>query len=662
MFTRLLKSRQGGALLLLSLFLIVSLCIRLALLIRAAPNLTADHTLPVALLFGFVYDLGAGLIVTAPLALFLTLLPARFFTFRFTRALAHVSFVIALSLLLFGVIAEWLFWDEFSVRFNFIAVDYLAYTQEVIGNIRQSYPMPAIFGGLVAVSALLYYFLYRTRLVSTWLDHAATPPLRRFTQGGAWVAAAVAAGVLINSNQLPNFPNTYNREIAKNGLWSLFSAFWENELDFNQFYQTIPLEEAFAKLHTELAYDNSTPLPSATPDTLRLVHAANPAAPELHLNVIQITVESLSADFLSIFNRASHLTPSLTALAEHSLVFENFYATGTRTDRGMEALTLSIPPTPGRSLLKRKNNSDLFTLGSVFRSRGYDTAFIYGGDGRFDDMNTFFGPNGYRVVDKTKVARSDITFSNAWGACDEDLYRWTMREADQVAATGKPFHFFVMTTSNHRPYTYPEGRIDLPSKVSGRSGAVKYTDFAIGQFIKDAANKPWFKNTIFVIVGDHCASVAGKSELPVQNYHIPLFIYAPGGQVAPGRVPDLCSQIDYAPTLLGLLNWTYASRFYGWDILRASGDRRALIGNYQRVGLYEPGALTVLRPVKGINHYAYDNLTNLLSPRETDHEDTDETIAYYQTASYLYKNGIYRALSPEEQKRLAASAPKLTQR
>ena len=142
-------------------------------------------------------------------------------------------------------------------------------------------------------------------------------------------------------------------------------------------------------------------------------------------------------------------------------MFDNFYATGTRTDRGMEALSLSLPPTPGRSMIKRPRNEGMFTVGSVFRAKGYDTAFIYGGYGYFDNMNYFFGQNGYRVVDRNSVAKSDITFANAWGACDEDLLRWTMREADTAAAAGKPFHFFIMTTSNHRPFTYPEGKIDL---------------------------------------------------------------------------------------------------------------------------------------------------------------------------------------------------------
>jgi phosphoglycerol transferase MdoB-like AlkP superfamily enzyme len=380
--------------------------------------------------------------------------------------------------------------------------------------------------------------------------------------------------------------------------------------------------------------------------------------PAQRLNVIQITVESLSANFLSTFNRASHLTPNLDRIAQQSLVFDQFYATGTRTDRGMEALTLSVPPTPGRSLVKRPNNEHLFTLGSVFRSQGYGTEFIYGGFGYFDNMNYFFGQNGYAVVDRTKVSKSDVTFANVWGACDEDLFRWTTRDADRDAAAGKPFFYFVMTTSNHRPFTYPEGKIDLPPKISGRAGGVKYSDYAIGEFFRIAATKPWFNQTVFVIVGDHCASSAGKTELPVENYHIPLIIYAPGGQVKPGTVHTLTSQVDYAPTLLGLLRWTYASRFYGHDVLAQPADTsgRALLGNYQKLGLYTPGKLTVLKPVGESLAFTYDSRTHEMRRETPNTMARDDAIAYYQTASWIFKHGLQHALTPDETARANAAA------
>lgn len=654
---RTLGRRHGLLWLFLALFVAVSLATRLTLVCVSAKEISWNSSVVGAFALGLVFDLATAVLIAAPIGILLALLPARAFARRWVRAGLHVAAAGTLALLLFGAVAELLFWDEFSVRFNFIAVDYLVYTTEVLANIRESYPLPTIFGGIAAATGAGYALLLRGGWLRRWLDHAPEPTGRRWGQAGLWTLSALALGFGLDSNRVPGFANTFNRELSKNGLWSLFAAFRNNELDYRQFYAVIPTEDAFAKIRSELASDRSQPLPGSSPqDTLRWVPAPRPGAPELRPNVIQITVESLSAEFLSTFNPQSQLTPELEAIARQSLVFTQFYATGTRTDRGMEALTLSLPPTPGRSLIKRPRNDHLFTLGSVFRSRGYDTAFIYGGYGYFDNMNAFFGGNGYRVVDRASVADDDITFANAWGACDGDLYRWTLREADAAAAKGQPFHFFVMTTSNHRPFTYPEGKIDLPSKVSGRDGAVKYTDHAIGEFLRAAATKPWYRETIFVIVADHCAAVAGQAALPVQHYHIPLILFSPGGQIAPGRVPDLMSQVDYAPTLLGLLNWSYASRFFGWDVLHASGDRRALIGNYQRVGLYEPGMLTVLRPIRGVDHYAYDPQTFALTPQPAEPDQVREAIAYYQVASHMYREGLYRALTPDEQARHRAAA------
>ena len=642
----LLARRHGGLVLFVFLFAAVAMIIRTALLFQARAVVDWDSTLLRAYGCGLFYDLGAGLLFSLPGWLLLTVLPAGFFDRRWGRALAHLCLLVGLGVLWFSAVAEWVFWDEFGVRFNFIAVDYLVYTTEVVANINESYPMAAIFAGVLLAAVASYGVILKAGWVDTWLD---APPARwpeRYGSAAGWLGLVVVVGWGLDQGALPRFRNAYHQELAKDGVWSLFAAFRNNELDYAAFYPTLPVDDAFAEIRHELAADGSRFLTDDPHDLLRWV--SHPGT-EQRLNVIQITVESLSADFLGHFNSQSELTPELDALAERSLVFENLYATGTRTTRGMEALALSLPPTPGRSLVKRPRNDHLFSLGSVFRSRGYDTAFLYGGYGYFDNMNTFFGGNGYRIVDRGAVGDDDITFANAWGACDGDLYRWTLREADADFTAGKPFHFFVMTTSNHRPFTFPEGEIDLPSKESGRAGAVKYTDHAIGEFLRAAAAKPWFKDTVFVIVADHCASVAGRTELPVQNYHIPMLVYAPGGQIAPGRVTDVMSQIDYAPTLLGLLNWSYASRFYGWDVRTATGDRRALIGNYQKLGLFEDDLLQVLSPRAESTLYAFDPATAGLRRLPHDTSMLNETVGYYQTAAWLYSHDAYREVSPAAQ-------------
>ncbi|MBL9199370.1 MAG: sulfatase-like hydrolase/transferase [Opitutaceae bacterium] len=657
-FSSALARRHGGAFLVLLLALAIGSATRAVLLLKSAAEIPWDLGLAAAAGWGVLFDLATALWITLPLALLLALLPARFFSGRLGRAAAHLGLGAILALLFFGAVAEWFFWDEFGVRANFIAVDYLVYTTEVLGNIRESYPMPAIYAGIGLAAAAGLAGLVRTRWIARWLDHAAQPAGVRWRAAGGWALAALGLGLALRQDLLPSFANNYQRELAKNGLWSFVAAFRANQLEYDRFYPTLPIDVAFRRTRDRLAQDGSKPLTDNPRDLLRLVPAPRPG-PEQRLNVIQITVESLSADFLGAFNRASRLTPNLDALAGRSLIFGNFYATGTRTDRGMEALTLSVPPTPGRSLVKRPDNERLFSLGSVFRSKGYATAFVYGGFGYFDNMNYFFGENGYRVVDRTKVAAADITFANVWGACDEDLFRWALREADRDHADGKPFFHFVMTTSNHRPFTYPEGKIDLPSKISGRAGAVKYTDHAIGAFLRAAAEKPWYRETIFVIVADHCASSAGKTELPVQNYRIPLLIYAPGGQVAAGTVATLTSQVDYAPTLLGLLNWSYPSRFYGRDVLTAP-DRpgRAWIGNYQKLGLFDGARLGVLKPPRQAVTFRYDAATHALTPQAQEAELIDDAIAAYQTASWLFRHGGQREYDPAHATRnVAAAAP-----
>lgn len=643
---RLVATRLGGVVLFVLLFMALSLLMRVALLIECAGEAAWNASLAASFFWGLIFDVVTAGLFAMPLTLVLTLLPAGWFERRRGRVLMHVAGLGITAGLLFIAVAEWTFWDEFSVRFNFIAVDYLVYTTEVVANIRESYNLPVILGGIAVAALLIYGLLIRSGLVAVWMSSARAPWSRRWRAGAVWLVVPLVAGLLLDSRHLPEFRNDHNRELAKNGPWSFFAAFRHNELDYATFYPALPVGEAFARLRQELFADGAVPLNDNPHDTLRMIR--NPG-PELRPNIIQITVESLGTEFLGYFNPESKLTPELDALIPRSLVFEQVYATGTRTVRGMEATVLSLPPTPGRSIVKRPRHGNLFSFGSVLRSRGYDTAFIYSGFGYFDNMNAFFGNNGYRVVDRASVADEDITFANAWGACDEDLYNWTLREADRSAREGKPFHHFVMTTSNHRPFTFPEGRIDLPSKESGRAGAVKYTDYAIGKFLRDAAQRPWFKNTIFVIVADHCAESAGRTELPVHNYHIPLIIYAPGGQIKPGRVSTLMSQIDLPPTLLGLLNWSYPSRFYGRDVRNTRLPPRAFVGNYQRLGLLRDNVLTILKPVRQDSQYAVDPHQPTDRPEEAAvPELLKDTIAAYQTASYLYATNTYTALTPEE--------------
>ncbi|NBX02298.1 LTA synthase family protein [bacterium] len=229
------------------------------------------------------------------------------------------------------------------------------------------------------------------------------------------------------------------------------------------------------------------------------------------------------------------------------------------------------------------------------------------------------------------------TFHNAWGVCDEDSFQWSLGEADKAYAQGKPFHHFIMSTSNHRPYTWPAGKIN--PQLTGRDGGVAYTDFAIGAFLKAAQSKPWFKDTIFVIVADHCASVAGKRELEIRKYEIPLFIWSPAN-IPARQVDTMMGQIDLVPTLLGLMNFNYLSNFVGDDVFKPGYRPRVFISNYQKVAvLQENGLLTVLKPVRQAVQYQADFKTGALTPlKQINQEAVDEALLYYQGTDELFHN------------------------
>ncbi len=630
---KLLNNRFGPVFLVTVLLCGISLLTRLSLLIYSATSVDwSVLNLLKIFIIGLFYDLAAASFAVIPIVIYLWLLPSKWHARKFNRVLLFIYFFFVVFSLIFNAISEWFFWEEFSVRYNFIAVDYLVYTTEVIGNIRQSYPINSIMIGLVIITALVIYLLRNYITQSTTVKST----FGKRTKIALILLCLPVFTYFCVSHKLKYLSkNQYVNELSGNGMYDFGFAFWNNQLDYNTFYKTLPIKNAESIL-SHLLQEDATKNGrfKNTSRTISNVGAEN------KMNVVLISVESLSAEFLGTFGNTQHITPQLDSLAKEGLLFNNLYASGTRTVRGLEALSLCIPPTPGQSIVKRPDNKNLFTLGSVFRSKGYNSRFIYGGYGYFDNMNEFFSNNGYEVTDRSALQDSEIHYSNIWGVADEDLFTLSLRELDKDYKNNKPFFAQIMTVSNHRPYTYPDGRIDIPSHT-GREGAVKYTDYAIGKFIREAKQKPWFSNTLFIIVADHCASSAGKVELPVDKYHIPMIFYSPG-HITPGKFEKLTAQIDIGPTILGYLNFSYDSKFFGQDVFKMNErDERAFISTYQSLGYIKNNKLVILDPNKKAATYKPDFTTGSAVALPADQQLINEAISNYQMASYLYQKGLY---------------------
>jgi len=630
------KSRFYSLYSLLLIILVFSFLTRTILVVKSLSQLDLNPLLFVKIYaVGFFFDCVTFSYFAIPFVLVAIILPDKLFNSTIFRMCAYgVGFVVS-YLMLFNVIAEYTFFDEFATRFNFIAVDYIIYTNEVLRNIKESYPVNTILAVLLGINVVAFLpvraHLYRSFSHTSRIGG-------RAKVGGVLLLLPVLSFVAIDQSLTNISPNNYAVELAGNGVYDLFSAFRNNELDFNKFYVVKDDKTVLARLKGMVKEKNSRFADQAGPSITRQIQ---PGGPEKHLNIVLIVEESLSAEFLTAFGNDKHLTPVLDKLASESLFFTHLYATGTRTVRGLEALTISMPPLPGTSIVKRPKNENFVSWGSITREKGYDNKFIYAGHGYFDNMNYFYENNGFATVDRTNFAKDEITFTNAWGVCDEDLFLKVIREADRSYSAKKPFFSVVMTTSNHRPFTYPDGKIDIPSH-SGRDGGVKYADYAIGRLLAEAKKKPWFNDTIFVIVADHCADSAAKTALPVKKYEIPLFIYAPA-MIKPQVVDRMMSQIDVAPTVLGLLNFSYSSSFIGKDVLTTDAwDERAFISTYQKLGFIHNDKLLVLGPKKEAGYFSFvrkDGATTVLPPQD---ELLMDGLAYVQGANYIYKNRLNR--------------------
>lgn len=624
---------------------------RVVLVVQNGADVWPDLArLPLAFGAGFILDFVTGLYACLPLALFLTLMPRRRLRGRVTRYfVAGMSMLYLFGLLYLGV-AEVVFFDEFNSRFNNVAVDYLVHPKEVFVNIRDTYPLKTVLAFTVTGALLLFYFLRRR-----FLDGLQQPVGWR---PRAQLALAYLTPLLIAASAASNdvtrvSDNRILNEIAGNGVYAFGHALANNESDYDQLYARIDEHDAFARLRRQMTQDNARFRASDDPaDIARSVRAAGAGRP---MNVVVVLEESFGAQFVgSLHPEGPSMTPEFDRLAAEGLYFTNIYSTGNRTVRGIEATLTGLPPMPARSVVKRTSGVNLFSLPSVLKAKGYQTAFIYGGRAYFDNIRNFSLNNGFdRVIDQNDFRK--ISYTTIWGVCDEDIFDNALVEFDRMHANGKPFFATVLTVSNHSPFTYPKGRIAENPDEQRRTFAIKYADYAIGRFIRDAKRHPFFDNTLFVFLGDHGARVYGSQEIPLTSYEIPVLMYAPKLIAKGRRVDQLGSQMDVPPTILGMLGMDYESRFFGHDLLRMKpGEGRALMSHNANVSMLRGSHLAVLGLRNKIELWEGDPKRGSFRrlPPDADPELVKDAIAYYQAGNRLYQQ---RRLAPLPQSPVSTS-------
>lgn len=550
----------------------------------------------------------------------------------------------ALLFITFMELATPQFISQYDVRPNRLFIEYLAYPAEVFGTLWHGYR--TAFITTLVLTVVIGIGIYRA--IKATSPHAVPWPARRVLLTWPLLVFVVFVQIRSTTGHRPANPALFAltgdamvNSLIINSAWSVLDAInsMSKEANSSGIYGNFPPEKVIAEVKAA-PWLRDYRFESIDVPTLHFQEAA--IRRDRPLNLVIVLEESLGATFVESLGGLA-VTPELEKLKEEGWWFEQLYATGTRSVRGIEAVISGYAPTPARSVVKLSlAQQNFYTLALGLRKQGYHTEFVYGGEAHFDNMRSFFTGNGFRNV----VDRRDMQprFEGSWGASDEDLFDKSLERLRLLHEQGKPFFSLIFTSSNHEPFEFPDGKIALhdPTKQTVNN-AVKYADFALGNFIRAAKQQAYWKDTVFLIVADHDNRVYGNSLVPVKKFHIPGLIL--GADIAPRKITTMASQIDLGPTLLSLLGVSSEHPMIGRDLVRDSNSPgRAMLQFDNYFAWLEEGSATILRPEQAPLAARYDTISGELAiGAETPSQaQVERAMAHVMLPSLLYRERRYR--------------------
>lgn len=595
-------------------------------------------------------DMASLCLLLTPPALFMLALPDRAATARTMRWLIAGWLSACLTLLVTLELATPGFMQEYGLRPNRLFVEYLVYPREVFSTLIKGRALESML--LVLLSAATWLGCWR--LAHRWQSNpeAASSGIASRAMLAVALLLLGTLGVRSTLGHRPMNPamvafssNPTVNVLPLNSFYSLAHAMrdWlRHEEGATDLYGSLPLERVIDVVRADTGLPNGA---FSHPDIPTLA-ARQPNWQGKPRNLVIVLEESLGAQFIGSLGGLP-LSPHYDRLSEQGWAFTRLYATGTRSVRGIEAVTTGFMPTPAQAVVKRpRSQKGFFTLAQVLRQHGYDTTFYYGGESHFDNMRGFFFGNGFtRTIEQSDYPSP--MFEGSWGVSDEDLFIRADEEFKQLHADGKPFFGLVFTSSNHEPFEFPEGRITLyETPKATRNNAAKYADHALGMFFERAMSSPYWQDTVFLIVADHDSRVTGRDLVPVDNFHIPGLIL--GADITPRRDTRIASQIDLPVTLLSLIGIADATPMTGRDLSdpNLTLPERAFMQYDHNFAYMQNDSVVILQPDKPASQFHHDAATGRLLPAPLSPSLASMAHAHALWGTLAYDNGWHRLPAP----------------
>ena len=329
-------------------------------------------------------------------------------------------------------------------------------------------------------------------------------------------------------------------------------------------------------------------------------------------NVVLILMESFAAEFVGAVNtiaKAQGVTPEFDKLASDGVLFTNYFSNGTHTHQGMFNSVVSFPNLPGHEyLMQMTEGSHKFSgLPRVLSNNGYNNVYVYNGVMTWDNQEGFFRNQGMsNFIGKNQFDNPKF-LNPTWGVSDEDMFNRSLKELDKLHSQNKPFFALLQTLSNHTPFILPSPLPFEPimdnSKQSDRLTAMKYSDWALGRFFDAVKKAPYYKDTVFVIIGDHGFGINKQlTAIDLYRFHVPMLIIGKDIQNQYGKtISTVTSHLDLAPTVLGLVNKQFTHQCWGRDVLSLPKNDQGFAvikpsGNEQTVAIIRGDHILIKTP------------------------------------------------------------------
>jgi phosphoglycerol transferase MdoB-like AlkP superfamily enzyme len=447
---------------------------------------------------------------------------------------------------------------EWGYRIDATWLQYLSTPTEMGASIA-SQPLWALFSIIGVLTALGLWGLRRwilpprdampeRSLVAIIPIAMATLLLGVASRGGVQLAPINQSTVYFSTSDFAN-------QAAVNVAWSFFNGVYRRNQDTRNPYVVMPDSVARA------VRDSLVGGPTTLPPTRRLLRIRRP-------NIILIVWEGFSAKAIGTLGGMADAVPEIDSLSKTGVLFDRFYASGNRTDKGIGAVLSGYPPLQNTSILKEpRKYVGLPGIARTLDSAGYATEFLYGGELAFDNLRAFVLTNGFtKVVEKQSFPPS--SWNSKWGAHDHVLFQRMLADADSART---PFFFTALTLSSHEPYDIPVPfAFGDSTKTAKYLSSLHYVDSALGAFVRQAATRPWWDSTVVIILADH------GNRLPVvdltsdafreETHHIPL-LWIGGALTQHGlRLHELGDQTDLGPTILAQLDLPRGGWKWGRDL------------------------------------------------------------------------------------------------